>query len=255
MSSTKLISLKEIKNLYESLQTVLQHKKPLATFVGLVQFHPPIVERKDSIGRLLLHWDCCYKPSLDVVKFLMPKMTQDPVMPDNLVYSPLHCACLFGASLEVIQYLLLQQPVATLVFNSHSKLPLDYAKQKKLPATVIEAIKQTMRETVSTIVSNKDHPSIHIKWEVKSVMQFESDKHSIELNNKEVDFNSVLALVRQPDVQAFLKEEKNRKLILDLLTVNRAEQTLKKLFDCCRRDIFQLKTKHGVKPSNKVIVV
>ena len=48
ISSTKLTSDKEIEDLYERLKQSLQQKKPLETIVGLVQLHPPIVERKDT---------------------------------------------------------------------------------------------------------------------------------------------------------------------------------------------------------------
>ena len=95
----------------------------------MVQQHPGALKKKDIYGRLPLHCACGFEQSLEVIQLLIRKYPGAIKEKCNTGNLPLHAACALEQSLEVIQFLCQQHPNALKEKNSEGVTPLDWAKQ------------------------------------------------------------------------------------------------------------------------------
>ena len=89
-----------------------------------------VVERGQKMKRLPIHQICRHKPPLDLIKIVVSAYPISLAMKDpHNGSTALHFACRFGASEEVIQYLLRKYPDAANIENKYGCTPVMLARR------------------------------------------------------------------------------------------------------------------------------
>ena len=89
-----------------------------------------VIERGQQLARLPIHEICKHKPPLHLVRILVSAYPTSLLIKDAQNGSTaLHFACRFGASKEVIEYLLMKYPDAANVEDKHGYTPLLLARR------------------------------------------------------------------------------------------------------------------------------
>jgi len=114
------------------LHRILMSSPPFDVVETIMVQAPEKAQFKDKHGRLPLHMACSYSASLEIVKILV-KTYPDGVKSQtekegNL---PRHLAYMFGATLEVLNFLIETYEEATQTQNKKAKKPSDYFKPEK----------------------------------------------------------------------------------------------------------------------------
>lgn len=97
---------------------------------------------KNPGNQLPLHDACTWGASPDVIGFLLAAYPKSSKKQDNLGNLPLHCACFSGASLKVIESLLCIFPGAILCQNLQGSTPRD----------VVQRLKHSNRKAILTLI-------------------------------------------------------------------------------------------------------
>jgi ankyrin repeat protein len=87
------------------------------------------ITRKDPGGQLPLHAACTWGASLDVILFLIGIHPQACSQMDDLGNLPVHCACFSGCSEEVMDALLQAYPRSVMIRNEHGSVPSDVVRR------------------------------------------------------------------------------------------------------------------------------
>ena len=86
---------------------------------------------KNPGNQLPLHDACTWGASPEVIGFLLAAYPKASKRQDNLGNLPLHCACFSGASVEVVESLLCTFPAAILCQNLQGSSPRDVVQRLK----------------------------------------------------------------------------------------------------------------------------
>lgn len=137
------------------LLEICKHQPTLHVIESWVQSFPKDPERQCLEGRLPLHYACSYNASVQVVEALIhafPQSLMSADVQDRML--PLHCACKEGATGDVIDVLLMAYPEATLVQDIHGKTPMDYAmnlEDRSLRDGTVVSIQKSLKQNLSTL--------------------------------------------------------------------------------------------------------
>ena len=114
------------------LHRILMSSPPFDVVETFMVHSPGTAQIKDKHGRLPLHVACSYSASLEIVKILVQ------TYPDGVKSQtekegdlPLHLAYMFGATLEVLNFLIETYEEGTQTRNKKAKKPSDYFKPEK----------------------------------------------------------------------------------------------------------------------------
>ena len=99
----------------------------LRIFVG--QFKNACAVKKAPGGQLPLHAACTWHASPDIVTDLLAAFPEASQSRDDLTNLPLHCACFSGTSIEVVEALVKVYPKAVSVQNGQGSTPSDIVKR------------------------------------------------------------------------------------------------------------------------------
>jgi ankyrin repeat protein len=94
----------------------------------------------DVNGNLALHHACLYGAPLEFVRYLVQEYPKSLQVTNNYGQLPLHYACLCGAPMEVVQYLVKARPKSLQVTNSSGKKPIDLTKNHEVVAWMESAM-------------------------------------------------------------------------------------------------------------------
>ena len=90
----------------------------LVLIKSLVEKHPQALREKNDRGFTPLHSACCYRASKEVIDFLLNQYPQALQEKSEEGFTPLHDACRYRQSKEVIECLTLHYPGAACIPNS-----------------------------------------------------------------------------------------------------------------------------------------
>ena len=172
----------------DSLLLEICKKQPsLHVIESWVQTFPKDPERQCLEGRLPLHYACTYKASVQVVEALIhafPQSLMSADVQDRML--PLHCACKEGATSDVIDYLLMAYPEATLVQDIHGKTPMDYAmnlENRLLRDGTVVSIQKSLKQNLSTLADLLSRSHNLLGEEQEKVKELERKIHLDEESN------------------------------------------------------------------------
>ena len=113
---------------------------PLEVIRAIVEAYPEALEKKESyFKRLPLHVACQFAPSADVIEYLTQEYKTGVIEPDILGRLPLHYACANGAPLDVVRTLLQAGGAASCLYSDYNGwLPLHVAVHHGASTEVVE---------------------------------------------------------------------------------------------------------------------
>ncbi len=108
---------------------------------SILQLAPDAIHKKNTAGYLPLHYACLFKASPDVIKMLFEAYPQAAKVQCRFGKTlPLHYACSCNESLEIIKIILDAYPNGAKVQNSKGDLPLHYACHYNASPDVIKML-------------------------------------------------------------------------------------------------------------------
>jgi len=143
-----------------------------------LEFNKEDVERPGIGGHLPLHFACAFGASMDVVEILIEAFPESLATPDsNDKMLPLHVACRDGTSTEVLDLLMVAYPEATLVQDKHGMTPLDYAVNLKDPLPrqlTVNSIQKGLKNNLAALSNAVDTTKEMLHREQEKVKELES---------------------------------------------------------------------------------
>ena len=117
--------------------------------------------------RLPIHDACIYQPTLQVIEALVDAFRAGPACKDDLNKLPIHWACEFGASEEVVEYLLKYQPLCIFEEDIFKQTPLNCAYRSEFPNKEVIAASLLMEPSSRPmrLVEPSDRMSNRQTWE------------------------------------------------------------------------------------------
>lgn len=116
----------------------------------LLQLAPDAVQRRGTVfGWLPLHFACGYEASVDVVQLLLEAYPKATEVQDNDGDLPLHIACYNGLSTNIVRMLLETYPKATEISNNKGYLPLHCACKYESSLETVKVIYETFPEAIT----------------------------------------------------------------------------------------------------------
>jgi ankyrin repeat protein len=100
--------------------------------------NPTAPETAENAGYLPLHYACRYKATLEVVQFLVKRNPTALKTANNNGWSPLHLACNSQAPLEAVQFLVERNPTALETTNNNGWSPLHLACNSQASLEVVQ---------------------------------------------------------------------------------------------------------------------
>lgn len=120
-------AIESIPYCISKLNNLLRKKKNSQIVKQFVIKYPEILQIPDNDGWLPLHLACWYCQSLDVIQMLLRLYPQAAEVSQKDGYLPLHLACYNRSSIDTAKLLLEAYPRAVEVKNVHGDLPLHIA--------------------------------------------------------------------------------------------------------------------------------
>ena len=122
-------------------------------------------------GQLPLHAACTWGASYDVIQAIIQKYTDGVAICDEMGNLPMHCACFAGASNDILELLFRSYPKAVLSRNVQGRRPLCIVKRLRYPNrnVTIQYLKVNVQrlEAIEKILSTENCSGF---WE--SVLRF-----------------------------------------------------------------------------------
>lgn len=117
-----------------ALHLAVERSPPLNVVEALVEVcSDALSRRKNPGGQLPLHAACTWGASPEIISCLLSANSSAAQSPDDLSNLPLHCACYSGASEEIIEALLGAYPRSVLIRNTHGSSPSDVVRRLRHP--------------------------------------------------------------------------------------------------------------------------
>lgn len=117
-----------LKELYLSLRWAIRTKKPLARYRDLVTHNPQVLAETNEYRLTLLHYACIFNPTaVDIIRFLLEQYPDAARALCTSNRTPLHFACYNNVSLQVVRLLVEAHPQAVQVTDVDGNTPLRYA--------------------------------------------------------------------------------------------------------------------------------
>lgn len=220
-SSLTTTSINEQTTLFgcESVGDSLFHEicknQPAAEVIQLwLQVKRDDVEKSGIVGHLPLHYACGFGASLDVIDTLVDAFPEALTTPDNHERMlPLHFACREGAESGVLDFLLMAYPEATLVQDINGMTPMDYAMRINDPVVrnqTVYSIQNGLKQNLSAL-SNFVAKSKAIMTEEQEKVQRLQEELEFKDKRAEED-NSMLeyALEKVEDLEKSEVEKSNQ---------------------------------------------
>ena len=112
------------------LHYACENKPTVEVIQTLIEANPPALERRQEPGgQLPLHAACTWGASSDVITSLLAAMPSCAEMKDFLSNLPLHCACYSGADTVVVEALLRVDPQSVSPRNHQGSSVVDIVRQ------------------------------------------------------------------------------------------------------------------------------
>lgn len=124
------------------LVLAVQRGVALEAIRELVKAHPDALMTRDLSGRFPVHLLTKDTP-LDVALFVIERSASSLMVKDKKGHTPLHCACLAGAHLSTISFLLKSNPDACASLDCNGDLPLHIAAREAAPLPVFQLLAKT----------------------------------------------------------------------------------------------------------------
>lgn len=146
------------------------------------------VKRHGIGGHLPLHYACAFGASVDVIEVLIEAYPDSLITPDdhdNML--PLHFACRQGATIEVLEVLLEAHPEATFAEDNHGLTPMDCAmslQDQTIRDQVVKCIQNSLKRNITTLSSLLADTKATLREEQERVQNF-SRKARLEKEAKE----------------------------------------------------------------------
>ncbi len=154
-----------------------------------------VFEQNDAYGSLLLHVACRKSASLDVVRYLVEQNPKSIKVRDSKVavnvLLPLHYACDGKASLEVVQYLVEKYP-ASIKLKFDGSLPLHYACGGEASFDVVRYLVE--KHPASIKVKGRGLLPLHYACDGKAsleVIQYMVEQYPASINLKDTGLLSL----------------------------------------------------------------
>ena len=119
----------------------------LSPFVQLPGFAEEASRRNDR-GNLPLHAACSFQPTTEVIEMLIRSYPEGPRVANNIGNLPLHQAAMWQASVEVLDILLEAFPEGSAVRNQYGSLPLHMASSNQAKMETIRRLMEVYPEAV-----------------------------------------------------------------------------------------------------------
>jgi hypothetical protein len=180
---TKTSNGDELGNL--ALHEVVKHQSPIKVVELVLKINEDAIKTKGQRGYLPLHYACLYGASVEVVSRLIAKYpSATRARDDQDGRLPLHMAAKSGASQDVILALLIVHPKAAMVQDRSGHTPLEYAQRLKSPALAVTALQ---RAPLLCQVSQAAYQKLQYKSDTKvqHVMQVYRHKLTTAIENLE----------------------------------------------------------------------
>jgi ankyrin repeat protein len=103
--------------------------------------------RKNDRGNLPLHAACSFQPTPEVVDILVKAYPDGPKVGNNIGNLPLHQAAMWQASLEVLDLLLSYYPEGAAVRNTYGSLPLHMAASNQAKPECVRRLIEVFPES------------------------------------------------------------------------------------------------------------
>ena len=144
---------------------------PLDVVQHIIDLHPDWVKEKTTNGGCLpLHYACIYKQSFEVIYLLVQQHRNGVKEKDQEGYLPLHWACYLYQSFNVVNLLVGQHRDGVKVQDNHGNLPLHLACRTNQSFAVINLLVQQHRNGVKE-KDYKGHLPLH--WACRYTQSFE----------------------------------------------------------------------------------
>mmetsp|Transcript_4384 Transcript_4384/g.4830 ORF Transcript_4384/g.4830 Transcript_4384/m.4830 type:complete len:592 (+) Transcript_4384:196-1971(+) len=101
---------------------------------------PIEASNRNNRGNLPLHAACSFQPTPEVVEVLIKSHPAGPTIANNIGNLPLHQAAMWQASAEVIEVLLDRHPDAATVRNQYGSLPLHMAASNQAKHEIVKLL-------------------------------------------------------------------------------------------------------------------
>lgn len=104
--------------------------------------------RRNDRGNLPLHAACSFQPTTEVIEMLIRSYPEGPRVANNIGNLPLHQAAMWQASVEVLDILLEAFPEGSAVRNQYGSLPLHMASSNQAKMETIRRLMEVYPEAV-----------------------------------------------------------------------------------------------------------
>ncbi len=186
--------------------------KPTADVIRQwLQIKKEDVEKVGMAGHVPLHYACGFGASLEVVDILVdafPEALTKPDEHDGML--PLHYACKEGAQSDVLDFLLMAYPEATLVQDRNKMTPMDYAMSlhdQVVRNQTIYSIQKGLKQNLSALSNFVAKSRAVMAEEQEKVKQLQQQ---LENREKKAEEDHSMLEDALGKVNQFLKSDKEK---------------------------------------------